>query len=86
MSRTSDTSEYYRDLKDYHKQRRERNWRKADDTGWNVHTPYHWSRDLNGSKIDYWPTRNKFRWRGRTYVGDVVGFIKNREKENGTAD
>lgn len=53
-----------------------------DDGNWTRHTEYHWSRDLCGKRLDYWPSRNKFQWnKGRIIVGDVFGFIRNRERE-----
>ena len=61
------------------KLRRERNLQGADPEGWTKHTEWHWSRDLCGSRLDYWPSRNRFRWKGKTYSGDVKGFIRKRE-------
>lgn len=58
--------------------RRNRNLSTANPTGWIQHTDYHWSRTLNGKRLDYWPSRNRFRYEGRTMVGDVEGFIRNR--------
>jgi hypothetical protein len=61
------------------KQRRNNNRASADQTGWTVHTDHHWSMMLNGKRLDYWPSRNKFQYSGRVMVGDVIGFIKNRQ-------
>jgi len=78
-----DMVEDFKLLKQRDKERRERNWRNADSEGWTQHTPYHWSRQLNGKRLDYWPSRNKFQYDGgRVMVGDVVGFIRKREKNN----
>lgn len=41
----------------------------ADDGNWTKHTPYHWSRMINGERLDYWPSRKKFQWRGRVMRG-----------------
>lgn len=49
--------------------------------GWVTHTEHHWSRDLNGKRLNYWPSRNKFQYDGRVMCGDVYGFIKDRETE-----
>lgn len=81
MSSDSEISEYFRDHKEYHKERRERNLKNANPEGWKIHTEYHWSRQLNGKRLDYWPSRNKFQYEGRVMVGDVKGFIRNREKQ-----
>lgn len=47
-----------------------------DDGGWNKHTPHHWSRAVAGDRLDYWPSRKKFMYRGRVQRGDVMRFIK----------
>lgn len=77
-----DMGELFRDLKEHDKIRKARNLADAQAValpGWTIHSLVHWSRDLNGFKLDYWPSRNKFRWKNKTYTGDVNGFIKNRE-------
>lgn len=78
----SELGESFKALKEYHQERRRRNLENADPSGWNKHTEYHWSRTLNGKRLDYWPSRNKFQYNGRVMTGDVIGFIKNREKDN----
>lgn len=40
-----------------------------DDGCWTKHTPYHWSRSINGERMDYWPSRKKFQWRGKVMRG-----------------
>ena len=74
-----DMGEIFNAMRQHDKERRERNLKAADPTGWTIHTDVHWSRDLAGSRLDYWPSRNKFRWKGKTHCGDVQGFIHNRE-------
>lgn len=41
----------------------------ADDGGWTKHTQWHWSRAVNGERLDYWPSRKKFQWRGKVLRG-----------------
>lgn len=60
-------------------ERRRRNAAASDASGWTQHTEHHWSRELCGHRLDYWPSRKRFRWKGQTHTGDVNGFIKNRE-------
>lgn len=43
--------------------------------GWTEHRAFHWSRTLFGLRLDYWPTRRKFMYRGRVMTGDVWAFI-----------
>ena len=46
-----------------------------DDGGWIKHTDYHWSRNVAGSRLDYWPSRKKFMHKGKVQRGDVFKFI-----------
>lgn len=78
-----DVGEYFKEHREWDRERKKRNLAKADPEGWHKHGEYHWSRDLLGHKLDYWPSRNKFMWKGKVHTGDVVGFIRNREKEHG---
>lgn len=48
--------------------------------GWTIHTAFHWSYMLNGSKLDYWPSRKKWQYKGKTHRGDVRKFIATRSK------
>ena len=52
----------------------------SDDGGWTKHTEYHWSRMVNGRKIDYWPSRKKFSYRGKVQRGDVYAFIRKQQR------
>jgi len=33
-----------------------------------------------GHKLDYWPSRKKFQYRGKVRRGDIYQFIKGKEK------
>ena len=74
-----DMGEIFNAMRESDKARRHKNLEAADPSGWTIHASTHWSRDLNGHRLDYWPSRNKFRYKNRTYTGDVKGFIRNRE-------
>lgn len=50
-----------------------------DDGGWTVHTDFHWSRMVAGRRLDYWPSRKKFQYRGKVRRGDVMAFIAKQE-------
>lgn len=49
-----------------------------DDGGWTKHTEFHWSRMVNGDRLDYWPSRKKFQYRGRVSRGlrAMYGIIR----------
>lgn len=50
----------------------------ADDGGWTKHSEFHWSREVAGKRLDYWPSRKKFQYRGKVRRGDVYNFIKRK--------
>lgn len=74
-----DMAEDFAALRDHHKERRANNLAKADTSGFTQHTEYHFSTVLQGERLDYWPSGNKWRWKKKTYHGNVHGFIKNRK-------
>jgi len=51
----------------------------ADDGQWNKHTEFHWSRMVGNHKLDFWPSRNKFQYRGKIRRGNVYEFIKGKK-------
>jgi len=67
------------DLKAYSKEqydkRRAANMANApDDGGWTKHTQWHWSRMIEGHKLDYWPSKRKWQYRGKVSTGDITRF------------
>jgi hypothetical protein len=75
-----DTGDDFKALKDHMKAKRAANLSSAKPEGWTVHTDYHWSMTLNGKRLDFWPSRNKFQYDGRIMTGCIAGFIKKRSK------
>ena len=47
----------------------------SDDGQWLKHSEFHWSRNINGSRLDYWPSRRKFQFKGKVRRGDVYSLI-----------
>lgn len=41
----------------------------VNDGGWHEHTEHHWSRVVGGHKLDYWPSRKKWHYKGRVRRG-----------------
>jgi hypothetical protein len=76
-----DMGEVFKLRKQADKERKKRNLDNANRDGWTIHTDYHWSMVLNGKRLDYWPSRNKFQYGGKVMCGDVVGFIKNKSNK-----
>lgn len=52
-----------------------------DDGNWTKHTPYHWSRLINGERLDYWPSRKKWMFKGKVRRGDIRRFLTARTHE-----
>ena len=50
-----------------------------DDGHWTKHTEFHWSRQVEGKRLDYWPSRKKYQYDGRVMRGDVMAFILKTE-------
>jgi len=75
-----DVGEDFKVLKSIRKEQRKKNLSNANKAGWDEHTQYHWSRTLNGKRLDYWPSRNKWQYNGVVMTGDVNKFISKREK------
>lgn len=75
-----DVGEAFKAKREWDKERKEKNLAIANalGEGWTQHTPYHWSRDLNGHRLDYWPTTTRFQYKGKIMCGGVEGFIRNR--------
>ena len=47
-----------------------------DDGLWTKHTQWHWSRLVNGQRLDYWPSKRKYRLgEGPVIVGDVQDVL-----------
>jgi hypothetical protein len=47
-----------------------------DDGGWTKHTQWHWSRMIKGDRLDYWPSRKKFQFRGVVRRGSVQRLLR----------
>ena len=75
-----DMGDIFNSMRQLDRERKERNLKADDPTGWTVHTQYHWSRVLDGKRLDYWPSRNKFQYGGKVMCGDIDGFIRKRQK------
>lgn len=50
-----------------------------DDGGWTKHTQWHWSRMIDGKRLDYWPSRKKFQYEGKVMRG-LKAMAKLRNK------
>lgn len=81
-----DMGDFFRDWRQLNKERRERNLTAAQTIAENftIHTEWHWSTMCCADRLDYWPSTNKWMWRGKKYTGtpeQLMNFMCNREAE-----
>jgi hypothetical protein len=74
--RMSDDDGFWKALKDHKKEKFDSDRKrfldqaiKDDDGLWTKHTQWHWSRMINGERLDYWPSRKKFQFKGKIMRG-----------------
>ena len=72
----------FKSMKEADKERRVNNLENADLSGFTRHDTYHYSCYLQEKRLDYWPSKNKWMWKGKIYHGKVQEFIKKRGGKN----
>lgn len=74
------SSEEFAAMKEYDRARKQKNLGGAfDDGNWTKHSEFHWTRMLQGRKLQYWPSTNKFQHgTARVQFGGIEGYIKRR--------
>lgn len=55
--------------------------RKKTSHNWAFRSQFHCQTTLNGDTLDYWPTTHRWRFRGKTWYGDVLRFIEDKIHE-----
>lgn len=90
-----DVGEMWRSWNQMKKERRHAALKKFEQENWGQlirektgltfihHSTYHYSSELLGEQLHYWPSTNKWRWRRKNYNGrpyHLVSFINNRLK------
>ena len=56
MSHDSEIAQTFRAMKEARKEKKAARLDAANPDGWTQHTPYHWSRIIDGEKLNYWPS------------------------------
>lgn len=78
----SEIGEMYKALRQNEQASRElqrvENLRNHTSTDWIQHTPYHWGRWVDGKKLDFWPSRDKWMYDGKVRVGGLADWLKER--------
>jgi hypothetical protein len=75
-----DIGEYWREHREYRSKKSLENFMQADVSGWNQYSILHWHRDLLGERLEFWPTKKKWRYKGKTMTGNVNEFIAKIER------
>lgn len=44
---------------------------KLDSSEWTKHTDWHYSKYIGPDKLDFWPSTDKFMFRGKVYKGGL---------------
>ncbi len=63
--------EIFNDIRREKQERRAKSLAKADDFGWSKHSDTHWYRMIDGEKLHYWPSANKWLYKGCYYRGGL---------------
>lgn len=51
------------------------------ELGWTRHSETHYSRTVNGKRLDYWPGPKKWRYNNKTMGGDVDQWLRKHDKD-----
>lgn len=73
----------FKEREAHRKQRRALRLAKADNFGWSKHNDTHWYRVIEGEKLHWWPSANKWLYKGQYYRGGLPKLIKDLiDKDN----
>jgi hypothetical protein len=70
-----DMKEYFDEMKAHKKQLNSHRLEEFNPDGWTSHSPYHYSRKIDDVRLDYYPSTNTCRWKGRT-IKPAKSFIQ----------
>lgn len=73
--------EVFDQLKKQRQERRNKRLASTDDTGWSKHAETHWYRHIDGEKLHYWPSANKWLYKGKYYRGGLPNDLKKKIEE-----
>lgn len=70
--------EVFNEIRKQRQERRAKRLMSASDEGWSKHTDTHWYRMVDGEKLHYWPSANKWLYKGKYYRGALPKEILNK--------
>lgn len=56
--------------------KRHRRLASSNTTNWDKLTDYHYRRVINGIRIDWWPSANKWQANGKWYLGSLPKWLR----------
>lgn len=76
--------EIFKDRERHRRERRARRLNNTSDFGWSKHTDTHWYRMIGQEKMHWWPSSNKWLYKGRYYRGalpkELLDLIESENK------
>ena len=61
-----DMKEYFDEMKSHKRELSSQRLEEFNPDGWTSHSPYHYSRKIGDVRLDYYPSTNTCRWKGKT--------------------
>ena len=68
--------EVFKEIERERKLRRARRLMAQDSYGWGKHSDTHWYRFIEGEKLHWWPSANKWLYKGQYYRGGLPKRLK----------
>lgn len=65
----SEMGEDFRAMREETRKHRQKMLAQANTEGWTRHTEWHFSRVINGDRIEWWPSGGKAKIKGRMVYG-----------------
>lgn len=66
-----DMGDLFNSMKTQKKEHRAKMLTQANTVGWTRHTEYHYSRDFNGKRMNWWPSAGKAQLNGKMIYGHI---------------
>lgn len=63
--------EIFDELRKQKQERRAKRLANTSDFGWSKHSDTHWYRFIDGEKLHFWPSANKWLFKGKYYRGGL---------------
>lgn len=75
---SADDWDVFRDMRAEKQAKRGARLAAADTTGWSRFCVTHFYRDVDGHRLEWWPSGNKWLYKGKYYRGGLPKWIKDK--------